>query len=85
MKGFIFKFVISAVKTIVKFSATRFYIGSFQLKVKLAKFQVIKRIYPPADAVTEYVYTISVALHINSVDDTLNAGSVYEPALYVQM
>jgi len=41
----------------------------------------IKVVIPPTEPVTDIVYTISVALHINNVDVTPNAGIVYEPAV----
>ena len=37
-------------------------------------------VLPPTEPVTDIVQTISLAIHIDSVDDTVNAGMLYEPA-----
>ena len=72
-------FIIMAVKVIVKFSATLIEL-SIQLTNIDACVNVIKDVLPPADPVTDIVIARSVALQIDSVEVTANAGITYEPA-----
>ena len=48
------------------------------------ELKVINVLLPESDPVTVIVYTISLAVHIEIVDDTDDAGIVYEPAASVQ-
>ena len=43
------------------------------------ELKVKKAVLPESDPVTVIVYTISLAVHIESVDDTVDTGIEYEP------
>ena len=74
-----FKFEIVAVKLTVKFSEALFIIENQLIIIEIeSKFKNV--VLPETDPVTDNVYTISLAVQIKSVDDTVGIGIAYEPA-----
>ena len=79
-----FKFEIVAVKLTVKFSEALLVI-EYQLIIIEIELKLKNVVLPESDPVTDIVYTISLAVHIESVVDTVDAGKAYEPAACVQI
>ena len=75
----VFKFEIVDVKLTVKFSGFLFAISN-QFTIIEIELKVRNVVLPESDPVTVIVYTISLAAHIESVDDTVAAEIAYEPA-----
>ena len=74
-----FKFKIVAVKLTVKFSEALFVL-EYQLIIIEIESKLKNVVLPETDPVTYKVYTISLAVQIESDDDTVDVAIAYEPA-----